>query len=272
MTGEMRRIPLGAVTLNVLVAGEGRPVLLVHGFPDSHRLWRNQVPALVAAGFKVIAPDMRGFGLSDAPADEAAYRLPLLVGDLVALLDALEIPVCDLVGHDWGAVVCWHLCFEQPRRVRRYAALSVGHPTAYARAPLVQKLMGWYILFFQLRGLAEWLLSRDRFRLFGRLTGRPDELRHWIADLSRPGRFTAALNYYRANIGLILPQRLPAASQDVLGVWSSGDFALCEQQMVRSGDLVAGDFHYHRVDGADHWLPLAAPAVVNRLLIDHFAA
>ena len=235
-------------------------------------LWRHQVPALVAAGFRVIAPDIRGYGLSDIPRHVADYRLPRLVADVVGILDALGVEQADLAGHDWGAVIAWHLCIAHPERIRRFVALSVGHPTAYAKGPPIQKLMGYYILAFQFRGLAERLLSRNDFALFGSLTRFPEEMPTWRADLSRPGRLTAALNIYRANLGLVLPRKKPSIPHDTLGVWSTDDFALCEKQMLDSARYVTGSWRYHRIDGIGHWLPLAAPEAVNSLLIEHFAA
>jgi pimeloyl-ACP methyl ester carboxylesterase len=125
------------------------PVLLVHGFPDCHEIWRHQIPALVAAGYRVIVPDMRGCGDSDAPLGSHNYRVDLLVSDLAVLLYVLRIDTVRLVGHDWGAVIAWQFCFRHPSRVDRYMALLVGHPSAYAGAPLEQKLKGWYVLFMQ---------------------------------------------------------------------------------------------------------------------------
>ena len=131
---------VNGVRLHAAVAGEGPPVLLVHGFPDDHAVWRKQIPALAAAGYKVIAPDMRGCGESEAPVDVSSYRIDVLIDDLVGLLDTLGIERVRLVAHDWGAVIGWAFAIRHPERVERYAALSVGHPSAYARGPLEQKL------------------------------------------------------------------------------------------------------------------------------------
>jgi len=259
---------VNGVELNVVIDGEGPPVLLVHGFPDDHTVWRKQIPALVAAGYKVIAPDTRGCGDSDAPVGSGHYTIDLLVADLVALLDALHIDKVRLVAHDWGAGIAWTLAMRHPERVERYAALSVGHLSAYARGGLGQKLKGWYILFFQLRGLAEWILRLGDWWLFRAVTRYPDEAPHWIRNLSRPGRLTAAINYYRANIGMIVPRDLPSVPVPVMGVWSSGDAFLSESQMIDSNRYVDAPFRYERIEGANHWLQLAAPDKINALLLD----
>jgi pimeloyl-ACP methyl ester carboxylesterase len=231
---------VNGIDLHAVVEGQGPPVLLIHGFPDTSAVWRTQILPLVAAGFRVIVPDLRGFGLSQAPEEVSAYRLDALVADLVGLLDALGIARARVVGHDWGAMIGWSLTMHHPDRVECFVALSVGHPAAYLRAPLTQKRKGWYSLFFQLRGVAEWLLSRNRWRLFTALTNFRSESPGWIAHLSRPRRLTAALNVYRANAGLILRGRWPPMRVPVMGVWSTDDAFLVEAQMTGSSRYVLG--------------------------------
>ena len=147
------------VELNVVVLGEGPEVLLVHGFPDDHTVWRNQIPALVDAGYRVIALDTRGCGESEMKPREGDYAIDKLVADLLALLDALGIAKVRLVGHDWGAVQAWCFAMEHPERVDRCIAMSVGHPAAYMRGGVAQKLKGYYLFCIQLRGLIEFLVT-----------------------------------------------------------------------------------------------------------------
>src|SRR5262245_59253349 len=139
----------------------GPAVLLLHGWPDSHRLWRHQVPALTAAGLRTIAPDLRGFGDSTRPDAVDAYALPNVLGDVIAVLDQLGVERTHVVGHDWGAPVAWLLASLVPDRVDRLAALSVGHPASIADAGIPQRRMSWYILLFQFEGVAEQWLSAD---------------------------------------------------------------------------------------------------------------
>lgn len=258
----------GRLRLEVADCGAGPAVMLLHGFPDDRHVWRKQVPALLSAGYRVIVPDQRGCGDSDMAQGVADYALPLLVDDLVAILDHLELRDVKLVGHDWGAVIGWHFAISHPDRVSRYVALSVGHPTAYARGPLEQKLKGYYVLLFQLRGIAEWVLKAGNWRIFRSLTRQPDEVAHWISRLSRPGRLTAAINYYRANLGLLSTHERPKATMPVMGVFSDGDRFLTAAQMQRSADFCTGPFRFERIGGAGHWLQLDAPDQINALLID----
>jgi pimeloyl-ACP methyl ester carboxylesterase len=264
---EGARIDVGGVQLNVHTAGAGPAILLLHGFPDSNALWRGVAPLLVSAGYRVIAPDQRGFGASDAPPGTANYRIECIVRDAIRLLDALDIEEAHLVGHDWGAVIGWFLAGEHPERFRSLTAVSVGHPRAYANAGPEQKRKGLYTFLFQLRGLAEWYLARNDFANFRKWVRNYPETEHWVRDLSRPGRLTAALNWYRANLRRILMAPHPRCPIPVLGIWSSRDFALAESQMLRSAEFVDGSWRYERLEGLSHWIPLEAPQELSRLLL-----
>ena len=265
------RLRIDGLSFNVLDEGAGEPVLLVHGFPDDHTVWRNQVSALVAAGYRVIAPDNRGCGETDMAARTRDYLLPRLVADLVGVLDALGIARVKLVGHDWGGVIAWVFAARHPERVERYAALSVGHAAAYAAGPLEQKLKGWYVLMFQLRGFAEWLIKARDWSFFRRFTDDHAEFPDWVAKLGRKGRLTAGINYYRANIGILLRPARTKVTVPVLGIYSDGDRYLAEAQMRDSGAYVAAPFRFELIKGAGHWLQVDAPEQVNALLLDFFS-
>lgn len=265
-----KQLKVNGIRMNVVDAGSGAAVLLLHGFPDTHAVWRRQIPALVAAGFRVIAPDLRGCGETEMPRGVAEYKLDKLVGDVVALLDALGLDKVRLVAHDWGAVIGWQVALRHPGRVDRYIALSVGHPAAYARGGLMQKIKGYYTLLFQLRGIAECLLKAGNWALFRLMIRYPDEMPQWRAMLQRPGRLTAGINYYRANLLelLLKPGRWGAVEVPVLGVWSSGDLFLAERQMVDSEPYCKAGWRYVRIDDARHWLQLDVPEKINPLLAD----
>lgn len=265
------KLKVDDLELNVVVKGDGRAVLLLHGFPDSAYLWRQQIPSLVDGGKKVIAYDQRGFGDSDAPRGKKCYRLRNARDDAIAVLNHLQVEKASVVGHDFGAVVGWLLAMDHPDRVDRLVAVSVGHPAAYARAGIKQKLLAWYALFFQIPGGAEWLLSARDWKLFRELVRHHPETDHWIGDLSRPGRLTAGLNWYRANFRTLLRGEFPGVRVPVMGIWSTGDIALAENQMAGSAKYVAGDWRYQRLSGVGHWIPLDAPGPLNELLLDYLA-
>ena len=271
MTFNHRTVSVNGQQLNVIVEGDGPDVLLVHGFPDDHTVWRHQIPALVAAGFRVIAPDTRGCGDSAIPAHTGDFKIEKLVADLVGVLDALGIQKVRLLGHDWGAVQAWHLALWHPERVERYVAMSVGHPRAYATGGIAQKLKGYYVLLIQLRGLAEFLARSFDWWPLRMITRYPAEFPHIKARLSRPGRLTAGFNYYRANIGMLLPRELPRAVVPVVGIFSDGDIFLTEAQMRNSAQFCDAGWKYILVEGANHWLQLDAPERVTALLCEHLS-
>jgi pimeloyl-ACP methyl ester carboxylesterase len=267
----MRRINVEGLELALQDEGDGPPVLLLHGFPDSSRLWRGQIPALTGAGLRVLAPDLRGFGESGKPEAVAEYRVGRSVADLVAMLDALAIDRVAVVGHDWGAGVAWALALSAPERVERLVAMSVGHPALRATRTLEDRQMAWYQLLFQFPE-AEAIVMRDDWRLFRAWAASHPDLDEAIAALSRPGALTAGLNWYRANLhpaGELRPAPAFAPVQaPVLGMWSTGDAYLSERGLVGSAEHVAGPWRYERIEGAGHWLQRDATERVNELLAD----
>jgi pimeloyl-ACP methyl ester carboxylesterase len=260
----------GGVGIEVFVDGpaDGTPVLFLHGWPDSHTLWRHQVAALGAAGFRTLVPDLRGFGASDKPTEVEAYKVAHTVADCLAVLDALDIDRVRLVAHDWGALAGWGLASFAADRVERYAALSVGHPKAFGDAGFEQRMRSLYMVLFNVPVVAEQFLERFGAQL---LAGHPDR-DAVLAAMAEPGAATAGFGWYRANASprtlLAGPPQLPPVTCPVMGVWSSGDPALTERQMLGSQAYVDGSWRYERIEGAGHWMQLDAPEVLNSLLLD----
>ncbi len=269
------RADSSGVGIEYEVTGEGRPVVLIHGFPDSGRLWHQQTRALADAGFKVIVPDMRGYGASDKPDGVEAYNILYLVADIGAVLDHAGVDRAHIVGHDWGAAVAWVLGAVAPERVDHLVALSVGHPSSFRSGGFEQNEKSWYMLLFQFEGVAERWLSDDKWANF-RAWGHHPDVDEVIADLEATGSLTPGLNWYRANIPpesyVDPPLALPSVQAPTMGVWSSGDFALTEGQMTRSAEHVSGPWRYERLEGPGHWMQLEAPDEVNRLLSDFLPA
>jgi len=270
------RVTANGLSFEVLDEGSGPAVLLLHGFPDSAALWRHQVPALVGAGYRVIAPDLRGFGESDRPAEAAAYRMPTLIADVLGILDARGVQRTAVVGHDWGAGLAWSLTAAAAQRVDRLAVLSVGHPAGYFTDSIEQRERSWYVLLFQFPGVAEEALSGHDWALWRLLFGEQVDAERHRRDMARPGALTAALNWYRANIppaafGVIEPPPLPPIECPVLGIWSDGDHHCGEAQMRGSQRFVAGPWRYERISGAGHFIPVDAPNALNRLLLGFLA-
>jgi len=264
-----RTIQVNGISIYVEEHGSGKPVLLLHGWPDSHYVWRNQVPFLVANGFRVITPDHRGIGNSDRPEAVSAYSRQNSVADALGILDAYGISAADVVGHDWGAAVAWLIAALHPDRVSKLVVLSVPHPLA--PLTLRQREMAWYQLFFQFAGIAEAWLERDDWALFRQLLRGNGDIERYVADLSRENALTASLNWYRANVAPQPPgppPSLPLVQAPTLGIWSTNDHYLDGERMNMSSRFVKGPWRYEQIEGASHWIPLDAPDRLNQLLIE----
>lgn len=265
----------GEVEIVFDVEGEGPTVLLLHGWPDTAQLWDEVGSRLVTAGFQVVTPDLRGCGRSSKPASVDDYHMGQLVGDVAAVLDALGEERVAVVGHDWGAALAWVVATFLSERVSHLVALSVGHPTAFRGGGLEQQRRSWYTLLFSYEGLGERFLRFNDYEALRRWLGHP-RAEAVIAELERDGQMTTHLLWYRANLApdafVSDPPVLAPVTVPTLGVWSSGDLALTEDQMVRSGDYCAGPFTYRRLEGVGHWTPLEAPDEVAAAIVDHLRA
>ncbi|WP_033340904.1 alpha/beta fold hydrolase [Catenuloplanes japonicus] len=268
----MTKIKVNGVTLHVRDSGgDGTPVLMLHGWPDTGDVWRHQVDALSAAGYRVVTPDLRGFGESDKPAEVDAYGRAQMVGDVLGLIDALDLGRVHLVGHDWGSAIAWMVALNAPQKLRSLTAMSTGHPVAFRRAGIAQKEKSWYILLFQFTGIAEEWIRQNDFENLRTVTRHP-EIDEVIGRFTDPAALTGSLNLYRAmtppesNIAPV--PTLPPIDLPTLGMWSTHDIALVEAGMTGSAAHVRGPWRYERVEGAGHWLQLDAPDRVNAALLD----
>jgi pimeloyl-ACP methyl ester carboxylesterase len=274
------RIKADGVELHVARGGEGPPVILLHGFPETWHSWHRQIAALADAGFSVLAPDMRGYNLSDRPAPCRAYHLRHLVADVVALVRATGHPRAHIAGHDWGGIVAWTFAGEHPELLDKLVILNAPHPRIYfekVRRP-PQMFRSWYVLFFQLPALPEYALSarnfravRDMFKRYPARTGAfsDEDIEQYVEALSRPGALTAGLNYYRANLTSDAREMACSAvsGAETLVIWGELDPAL-GVELLEGLDRVAPRVRVHRISDASHWVQNEAPDEVNRVLTE----
>ena len=276
-----RYTDLGDVRLHYVEAGEGPLVLLLHGFPQFWYEWRHQIPALVEAGFRVVAPDMRGYNLSDKPLGVRAYRVEMLACDVERLILACGEGTAHMVGHDWGAIAAWIAAMRYPERVERLAILNVPHPARFLDGLLspMQLLRSSYVFFFQIPRLPEEVIRAGDFALLRSALGRDpvrpaaltaEDIERYIEAIARPGALTATINYYRALLRYpgetrALLQRVEAP---VLVIWGERDRFLSRRLAEPPRLWVPNLLGVKRLPDASHWVAEDRPLEVNTLLLD----
>jgi len=270
-----RTFVVGGLRFHVEDEGEGRPVLLLHGFPDTARLWRHQIAALTAAGHRCIAPDLRGRGRTESPPNVGDYALAHMVADVTGILDQVGIERADLVGHDWGAALAWLVASLAPDRVDRLVVLSVGFPGAAGRPKFEALQKAWYRILIQFEGVAEELFQKDDFYLLRELLRGQGDADEYIANLADRAALTAGFNWYRANLPverLLAPAPdLPSVKADTLAIFGTRDDYVAEASVTASQAKVQGRWRYEPFEGVGHWIPLEATERLNALLVDFLA-
>jgi pimeloyl-ACP methyl ester carboxylesterase len=272
----------GGVRLHYVEAGAGPLVILLHGFPEFWYSWRRQLPALAAAGFHVVAPDMRGYGLSDKPAGWRSYDLQALADDVAGLIAHFGQPSANVAGHDWGAAVAYGVAMYHPEVVRRLAILNVPHPERMLAGfrTLRQLRKSWYMFFFQIPGLPEALMRRDGYS-FAKRSLRADspgtfsdaDLERYVEAWSQPGALTGMINYYRAALRRSprsAQQRLSPVQCPTLVIWGRRDRHLGAELAEPSRRWVP-DVRMEWLPEATHWVQHEEPERVSALLADFFA-
>ncbi len=275
---DFQRIQTNGITLHVACDGptDGPLVVLLHGFPEFWYGWRAQISALAEAGVRVLAPDLRGYNLSDKPQGVAAYRPDLIADDIVGLIEAAGRARATLVGHDWGGAIAWVTAMRRPDRVSRLVVLNCGHPAAMMhrlRTDRRQLRRSWYILALQLPWFPELLVRADGYRLFARGLRRTARRGTFSdADLDRyreawaqPGAMTAMMNYYRAIRG-----RRPPSGQRVTVpthiVWGVNDRFLL-RELAEDSAKYCDDARVTYLD-TTHWVQHEAPDEVSTAIIE----
>jgi epoxide hydrolase 4 len=282
---EHHDITTNGIRLHVVTEGPegGAPVLMLHGFPQSWRTWSRQFDALAAAGYRVIAPDQRGYNQSEKPAAVRAYEMDILIRDILGLLDTLKYDRVELVGHDWGGVVALHFAEAFPERVKHLIISNATHSSLMARTlgrKPGQMLKSWYILFFQLPLLPEYFMRyslNKRAARSSKREGASEEAKQvWaIGDL------TPMINWYRAAFrkrirtffGDLLRLRnpfkasaMPVITPPTLILWGSKDTFLTPE-LAKDLAEVCQDVRVEYFPDGTHWLPADQPeAVAQRIL------
>ena len=282
---------VNGVRLHAVQAGpkDSPLVVLLHGFPEFWYGWRNQIGPLAEAGYGVLAPDQRGYNLSDKPKGIAAYQIDHLVADVIGLLDAAGCSKAFLVGHDWGAAVAWEVALRFPERLEKLAILNVPHPAVMRRtllSSLRQMRKSWYIFYFQIPGLSERMLGLDHcagMRRMMRLSGKPGtfsdaDLEMYVQAWCQPEALASMIHWYRAAFRESLrgpwnPKKITFLRVKVptLMLWGANDVALSREMVQPSIDLCEeGRLVYF--ENASHWVQHDEAEGVTRELLEFFGS
>jgi epoxide hydrolase 4 len=272
---------VNGVRLHYVEAGVGQLVILLHGFPEFWYSWRHQIPALTDAGYRVIAPDQRGYNLSAKPRGVRSYRIEELVADVAGLIQHAGESRAVVVGHDWGGVVAWYFAMHYPDRLDKLIALNAPHPAAFRREIRRpdQLARSWYMFFFQLPHLPEWAIRAGDFASLAQTLRtdpvRPgafteEDIRLYQEALAQPGALTAALNYYRALFRRpLLEWRRPYSpiTAPTLLIWGDRDRYLSPRATENLSPWVPR-LRIQHIPDASHWVQQDAPERVNEWMID----
>ncbi|GAA1858501.1 alpha/beta hydrolase [Asanoa iriomotensis] len=272
---------VGDVRLHYVEAGTGPLIILLHGFPEFWYGWRRQIAPLAAAGFRVVAPDMRGYNLSSRPGRVEAYDGEKLADDVRGLVHALGAQSASLVGHDWGGTVAWTTAMNHPEVVDRLVVLNAAHPRKLSQGlhHPGQLRKSWYFFFFALPELPETVVHANDWHFFRHFLRdadpayTPEEMAHYLEAWSQPGAATGMINYYRSSVRTS-PKRAEAALRPIqaptLVIWGEGDQYLGPELAEPERDDVPNLDRVERLPGASHWVHHDEAERVTQLIIDFF--
>ncbi|HEX3396826.1 MAG TPA: alpha/beta hydrolase [Steroidobacteraceae bacterium] len=273
-------IRANGLDFHIATAGSGeRLALCLHGFPESSFSWRHQMPLLAQLGYRVWAPDLRGYGASSRPKGVKAYALENLEEDVASLIEASGAKDVLLVGHDWGAVIAWHYAMFGRLPISKLIIMNVPHPALMEKGLRTRRQLAksWYIFFFQLPWIPEWGLARNGYEAIGRVfrdmavdkARFPDEVLRVYRDAAgAPGALTAMLNYYRALIrGLRRTRRRGIVRIDTptLMIWGEVDAAL-GKELTYGTEQHVSDLTLRYLPDVSHWVQQEAPETVNAMI------
>jgi pimeloyl-ACP methyl ester carboxylesterase len=282
---EHSQIDVGEIRLHVVQAkpekldDETKLVIFLHGFPEYWESWRHQLSFFQKQGYWAVAPDLRGYGDSDKPWEVGEYEVEKLAGDVAGLIRALGRKRAIIVGHDWGGVVAWFFAQEHQDLLERLSILNAPHPLSMQRAlerSAKQMLRSWYMFFFQLPKIPEWMIARDDYAFVRRTFGADDvpreDVERYVAALRKPGVTRSAVNYYRAALRRLFKGRIPkpqVIDRPVLVLWGDRDRFL-GRTLADPPIRFVPDQRVEHFANASHWVQLDAKDDVNARLLSFF--
>ena len=279
-TWQHGEIMTNGIRMHYVTQGSGPLVVLLHGFPEFWYSWRYQIPFLAEHGYTVVAPDLRGYNDSDKP--RTGYDVATLIRDIEGLVTGLGQEKAIIVGHDWGGVLAWAFAAAYPQMTERLIVMNAPHPAAMMREfrTLKQLRKSWYIFFFQLPWLPEYVLLRNNANEVGRML-RGAALQKYVFPrdvtakfqqaMSKPGAMTAALNYYRQLFRRLPGSRRVIISAPTLLIWGEHDIAL-GIELTTGLEQWVGNLEIKRIPDSGHWVQQEQPDKVNQFMLDFLQA
>jgi pimeloyl-ACP methyl ester carboxylesterase len=273
-------IQANGIRFHYVTDGEGPLVILMHGFPQCWYGWHKQIPAL-AKKFRVVAPDLRGYGETDKPKGARHYKLEILASDIVELIKALGEKKAHIVGHDWGGFVAWFVAANHPEVVDKLCILNIPHPAQMRKFLFTrprQMLKSWYIFFFQLPWLPERMMLKPgtaekmfRGMAVNKAAFTDEDIAIYEKAWQAPGAMNAAINWYRSAIRRpwVSPKHRIAAPKIV--IWGEDDVALSKEMTYGQEKWVTGPYRIEYIKDCSHWVNEEQPESVNQLLLEHLS-
>ncbi len=275
-TQEHQFIVSNNVKLHYVTQGEGPLMLMLHGFPEFWYSWRYQIPEF-AKDHKVVALDLRGYNLSEKPTKVSAYHISELIKDIEGVIQGLGYDDCILVGHDWGGFIAWCFAYAHPHRLQKLIVLNLPHPAKFAKALRTnprQMLRSWYIAFFQLPRLPEWMFQRNDYGAIAsafadkatqKSAFTSEDLKAFKQAAAHQGALTAMINYYRSNTRTFTSQNWDILNVPTLLLWGEDDFALGKELTYGTEEFVK-DLQVHYLSDCNHWIQQEQPEQVNQYM------
>ncbi len=272
---ESKKITIGELEFDYRVSGKENTqyVILLHGFPETSRMWTHLMDDLSERGYCCVAPDMRGYSKGACPKGVKHYTMDKLTGDILEIAESLGIDKFHLIGHDWGAAVGWNVVYQNPEKIISWTSLSIPHSRAFAKAirtDPVQKKKSRYIGFFLLPWIPEVMIRRNDFKSFRRLWKHSslEEVDEYLSVFRRKKSLTGALNYYRANLRRGKVRPLGDIDTPTLFIWGKKDLAVGEAAALGTEQYMKGDYTFIPVEGG-HWLIQTNYPDVSTAVIEH---
>ena len=275
-------VKVNGIRMHYVTMGNGSLIVLLHEFPEFWYSWRYQIPTL-SKQFKVVAPDMRGYGETEKPVKKEAYKIEKIVNDIVELIHVLGYEKATIAGHDWGGIISWSIAMMAPDVVEKLIILNAPHPGVYSKhmsKNLKQILRSWYIFFFLIKGIPELILSSSNYKILKSSILKSSVRKESFTEKDietyvsswKSGGVSGGINYYRANLSLRYWSNsnsvsFPKIKVPVFQIWAEDDIFLGKELTENTQEFIDAPYRLHLIPNCGHWLQQEASAEVNRIMI-----